>query len=382
MPQITVTLHSFDKRKNSTAQPTAAGRTYVGEIKHDFSLTGFSVKFDLGVAVAAPTYNYAHIESLRRYYFITDWTYSAGFWVASLAVDVLASWKTEIGNSSQYVLRAYSRYSPGIIDTSYPTTGQVVRMNDQISAAQFWGADVSANAGLVVMGVIGASASGTGAVTYYALSMPVFRAFMQSMLSSIDWAGISTSEISKELQKALINPTQYIVSCRWYPILASSFTNGTPTTTINLGWWSFTVAGARILSTVSSAWVARENSFTIPKHPQRTGRGEYLNLSPYSTYMLRVLPFGVFELDSTDLFDMDTVGVQIDTNLMTGDSVMRVAAKTATIPQYNYANAFLVVEGQIGVPLPIGQVSADVGNYQNALMAGAVAGASDILGRF
>jgi hypothetical protein len=98
--------------------------------------------------------------------------------------------------------------------------------------------------------------------------------------------------------------------------------------------------------------------------------------------MLKFLPFGIFEIDSTDLFDADTVGILVDTNLMTGDSVLHVAAKKMTDAQYNWDRSFLVVESQIGVPLPVGQVSADVGNYQNALAAGAVAGINDIAGRF
>ena len=381
MPSISVTLWSFDKKKNSTKLPVSAGTEFTGEMKQSFTLTGLEIRFNLGAQLVAPTYNYAQIPSLRRYYFITDWYYDRGFWIAVMAVDVLASFRLEIGNSSQYVLRADSRYTPGIIDTSYPTTGEVERSSSQIAPGTFWGADVTQATGLIVMGVIGNSASAVGAVTYYAMTMQEYRTFLNAMLSSISWANISITEISAELQKALINPTQYIVSCRWFPILASAFSQGTPVTAINLGWWSF-AASARVLGTVGSAWVSRQSEFSIPVHPQRGGRGEYLRLSPYSTYMLKFLPFGIFEIDSTDLFDADTVGILVDTNLMTGDSVLHVAAKKMTDAQYNWDRSFLVVESQIGVPLPVGQVSADVGNYQNALSAGVVAGAGDIARSF
>lgn len=381
MPSIYVTLWSFDKKKNSTKLPVSAGTEFTGEIKQSFTLTGLEIRFNLGAQLVAPTYNYAQISSLRRYYFITDWYYDRGFWVAVMAVDVLASFRVEIGNSSQFVLRAFSRYAPGVIDTSYPTTGEVTRTSSQIAAGTFWGADVTQDTGLIVMGVIGNSSSSVGAVTYYALTMPAFRTFLNAMLSSISWANISITEISEELQKALINPAQYIVSCRWFPILASAFTQGTAVSSINLGWWSFT-APARVLNTVGSAWVSRQSEFSIPVHPQRGGRGGYLRLSPYSSYMLKFLPFGVFEIDSTELFNADTLGILVDTNLMTGDSVLHLAAKKVTEGQYNWDNSFLVVESQIGVPLPVGQVSADVANYQNALTAGVVAGAGDIARSF
>lgn len=379
---IELYLWSFDKKRNSTKQPTDAGTRFDGELKQSFTLTGLEVTLNLGKFLVAPSYNYAYIPSLSRYYFITDWVYNAGLWVAVMAVDVLATYKTYIGNSRQYVTRAYSSYNPNIIDTAYPTrANDLSRTNDSLSPSTFWGASVTGSEGLIVIGCVGSSTSSIGAVTYYALTMANFRSFINSMLSSPNWMNISAAEISSDLQKALINPTQYITSCRWYPFNASAFTGGAAASAINLGWWSFNVS-CRVLSTVGSAWVERESYFTIPKHPQRTGRFEYLNLSPYTTYTLRFLPFGVFDIDTTELYDFDQLGVLVETNLMTGDAVLKVAAKKATDLQFNYNNAFLVTQAQIGVSLPVGQVSADIGNYQNALTAGVVAGVADIAGRY
>lgn len=380
---IQVTLWTFDKRRNSTKQPTTTGTVYEGELKSAFSVSGFELKLNMTNQLVAPVFNYAYIESFRRYYFITDWYYDSGFWYAVLAVDVLASYKTEIGGSLQFVSRAYSNYNPLIIDASYPTTGEVSRSGDFITPASFWGANPTGANGLIVIGVIGASASGIGAVTYYAMSMAVFNAFMNSMLSSISWASISTTEISEELQKALINPTQYITFCRWFPIDAGSFAQGGATTTLSLGWWTFSLSGtARVLNTVGSAWVNRNNEMDIPKHPQHTGRGLFTEFSPYSSYMLKFLPFGVFEIDSTELAEKDTLGIQVSCNLMTGDSVLHLSAKKTTDSTYNWASPFLVAEAQIGVPLPIGQVSANLSNYKNALVAGAVSGVDVIASKF
>lgn len=379
---ISLYLWSFDKKRNSTKQPSTDGTEFQGELKQQFTLTGLQVTLNLGQQFVAPTYNYAYIPSLRRYYFITDWVYNNGLWLATMAVDVLASFKTEIGNSIQYVTRAYSSYNPNVIDTAYPTrANDLARTNDAIAPSTFWGASVTGSEGLIVIGCVGSSTSSIGAVTYYAMTMATFRSFINSMLSSPNWLNISATEISADLQKALINPTQYITSCRWYPIQASSFTGGAVASAINLGWWSF-AAACRVLSTVGSAWVDKESYFTIPKHPQRSGRFEYLNLSPYTTYTLRFLPFGVFEIDTTELYDFDQMGILVETNLMTGDAVLKVAAKKATDAQFNYNNAFLVTQAQIGVSLPVGQVSADIGNYQNALTAGVVAGVADIAGRY
>ena len=320
---------------------------------------------------------------MRRYYFITEWLYHGGLWIAVCAVDALASFKLEIGNSYQYITRAYSDYDPSIIDTAYITKGyDILRNNATLTPSAFWGADAWGNNGTVVIGVVGSNNGAIGAVTYYAMQMTTFGAFMGSMLSGISWANISTTEISEELQKALINPTQYIVSARWFPILFSSISTGITTLTLNLGWWNFTLsASAKMLTTVSSAWVSRDSELTIPHNPQATSdaRLAYLDMSPYTTYMLKFLPFGIFEIDSTELFGKTYMGLKVDLNLMTGDAVLKVTAK-GVLDGYNWDNAFLVTEGQIGVPLPIGQVRADLSNLKQGLNYGAAIGAMNYIG--
>ena len=377
---MNIQLWSFDKKKNSTKIPPVTGASMTGELKTPFTLTGLEIKFNLGKQTYAPTYNYCYIPNLRRYYFITDWYYDGGLWIAVCAVDVLASFKTEIGNSRQYVERSYSNYNPSIIDTAYLMRGDdIERFNSFVTSTTFWGASAFGNNGTIVMGVVGSSSFSTGAVTYYAMSQATFGAFMNTMLSSISWAGISATEISTELQKALINPTQYIVSCRWYPIVFSGFTQGSAVNAINLGWWTFNLMGsARVLATISNAFIERVNEVTIPKNPWKTARTDYMDMAPYSTYYFKFLPFGVFEIDSTELYDKTYLGFKVSVDLMTGAAILRLAA-ASSLGGYNWDNAFLVTEGQIGVTIPIGQVSADIGKYKNALIAGTATAIADII---
>ncbi len=377
---MNITLWSFDKKKNSTKIPSTAGNVISGEIKSPFTLTGLEIKFNFGKLDYAPTFNYAYVPNLRRYYFVTDWYYDSGLWTAVCAVDVLASFKTDIGNAREYVERAYSSYNPSIIDTAYLMRGDnIERFNSIVTSTSFWGASAFGNNGTIVVGVVGSSSYSTGAVTYYAMSQFTFGSLMNTMLSSISWAGISGSEISTALQKALINPTQYIVSCRWYPIVFSGFTQGTATATLNLGWWTFNLGGtARILSTVSSAFIERFNEVTIPKNPWKNSRTDYMDMSPYSTYYFKFLPFGVFEIDSTELYDKTYLGFKVSVDLMTGAAILRVSSADS-LGGYNWDNAFLVTEGQVGVTIPIGQVSADIGKYKNALIAGTASAVADFI---
>ena len=378
---IQVKLWSFDKQKNSTKVPTTPGTNFNGELKESFAVTELSVTFNFGKLDYAPTYNYMYILSMRRFYFIINWIYEAGLWTAVCAVDVLASYKTEIGNSYQYVSRANSNYDPNLVDTTYITTPDgILRQNASMLPASFFGGDIASNQGTIVVGVVGSSTGNIGAVTYYAMSFGTFSNFMSNMLSSISWANISATEISEELQKALINPTQYIVSCQWFPVVFSSLTAGYSTTQLQLGWWTFTLYGtARVLNTVGAAWISRQSELTIPKHPQLGNpRLGYLQCAPYSSYHLKFLPFGVFEIDSTELYDMAYLGILVDFNLMTGDGVLKVTAKPYT-GSYNFENAFLVSEGKVGVTIPVGQIAADIGNFKQALALGAATGVSQLI---
>lgn len=377
---ITINLYQIKKRLNSTRVPTLPGTPVLGELKQDFTLTGMTVRFQFSSPDDVPAYNYAYIPTLSRYYFITDWYYTRGFWNAALAVDVLASNRDDILNSTQYVARSTSHFDSALIDTAYPATGAAQHDSKGLSPASFWGADASGNNGTIVLGVICSDSDSIGAVTYYAMSMATFSSFMATMLSSINWAGISTSEISTELQKALINPTQYIVSCTWYPFIPSSLTGLTIVTSVKLGWWSFSPSGTVYqITTPLQSVVSRTQEIEIPKHPRGVGRRSYLQLSPYSVYTLKFPPFGVFELDSTELFNRDFLRVNVETSLLTGDCTIKITAY-AFGEEYNMRNAFFYYTARLGVPLTVGQIAGDVNNWKNALVAGTVSGVAEALG--
>lgn len=377
---ITCKLYIFPKRRNSTKQPTNITPYELdGEIKHTFSPLAMSVTFNFG-SITPPPYNYARIDALERYYFIENWTYSGGLWIGSFTTDVLASFKDQIGRSTQFVSRAYSRYDASIIDTTYLSKAEdLERKNSALTPLEFWGADPLANNGLMVVGVIGASANGLGPTSYYAMSLGVFNSLMSQMLSNISWAGISVTEISAELQKALINPIQYIVSAKWFPIDAGSFNQGAAVNSVQLGYWSFSLSGtAHLLGTIASSWVNKQSEVAIPKSSQSLGdagaRLQYLNLAPFAEYTLKFLPFGIFTLDSTDLFDMSYLGIRVSANLISGDAVLALAVKGVTGSYAFDDKPILVTTGQIGAEIPLAQITIDAQKWKNGA-AGYAAGA-------
>lgn len=384
-------LFEFTKKRNSTARPdiTQPGY-YEGDIKEDFSPLSFTMTFNRALANATvPKYNYAYISDFGRYYYVTDWVFVKGLWRAAFTVDVLATYKEQILASRQFVTRAASVPARGIIDTAcVPVGGTVGDIPQEVIPSHFWGAGFED--GTVVVGVIGNSGLNVGSVTYYAFSVEGYQSLVNSLLNNISWAGISVSEISEELQKALINPLQYIVSAVWLPVHDVTFIGnwGAPASdvvsTIKLGWWSFPLNGyvARILHDPLSAndYFTVEKYFSIVKHPQNGGSASepsrpWLQLSPFSRYTFTCLPFGSFDLDTTELFGYSYLKVEIKVHAYTGDATMILSA---AITQSSPGKVFCIMNANCGVPLPVGQIALNIANVDSALTSAAIMGVTEI----
>ena len=393
---------TFIKKFNSTKVP-ASDATKVeipGEIKGDFSPLAPVLRFQsAGFPVGAvPAYRYAYIPGFSRYYFVS-WAFIDGAWEGSFKCDVLGSFATQIKSSTQYVARSASNMNGGLIDPAYATKLSFNSTDYDLqskSLTDIFGANYAG--GTYVMGVIGAAATSyggqlyarnIGAVVYYAMGRDAFTALMASLLSSVNWLDIDTSEISANLQKALINPAQYIVSCVWLPIPSSAFVDGVgqgwgPETmadisqTINFGWWTFNLGyNTRKLgfpTSESNNWHIRFQ-FDVARHPDAQTFGGWVFLSPYSRYVLSLPCFGVYELDTTKLVN-NLLTVDYYIHPFNGDASAYVWSGVAAAPRLTLVEA---IRGNIGVQIPTGQISMNMGNYRNALTAGVVAGAEELV---
>ena len=107
------------KKINSTALPIQ-GTFKNCSIKDVSSIINPYIEIAENLA-AAPPWNYCYIPAYNRYYWIKEWTWERGFWSAELSVDVLASYRENILDSTLYVLRSASNYDGNIIDKLYPT---------------------------------------------------------------------------------------------------------------------------------------------------------------------------------------------------------------------------------------------------------------------
>ena len=369
-------FYSFTKRPNSTKQPNPAqGKNITCQLKEETSFLNPTIIIgkDAVSGVFSPSlYNYVSIHYWQRYYYITDWSYLNGVWECQCQVDPLASFKSEIGNTSAYVIRSDAAFDGNIIDTFYPTTTETMITRQQIYSDIY---QTSIYEGIFILGVINMSAYRYGSVTYYALNTTQLSALMNYLFSSNIYSNSNITEIGEGLYKSLFNPFQYIVSCMWFPY--SPVKSSDQTVNIAVGYWDTGVQGRIATSLIKEYGI--KTGIAIYQHPQSANRGVYLNHAPYTTVTAYIPPFGEIPVDTSYM--------QYGTNnflygLIHVDFVTGIADLTLSVTDGYGDNAdpykyFTMRTAQIGVPIQLSQVMSD---YMASLSSGVSAVASGFTG--
>lgn len=361
---FSVILLDFVKKENSTKRPSGGGLAVQGVLKEPCSIMTPVIKIERLANDASPSsYTYAYINKFGRYYFIEDWVWVDGLWEVHMKEDVLASFKTEIGSETEYVLRTDSTttdFNGEITDTTYPCTTDIETHSYVLP--NVFSSDITV--GCFIVGIIsGNSTSPVGAVTYYAMTSAQFGALSDELFSNanLQKMGIVDDEfqsilpdLPKELAKTIYNPYQYIVSCMWFPFGVDAITSKAPMDTINIGWWDYTLSGYRVY--VQSVEIGNE-IIPFDHHPQALDRGTYLDYAPYSLRYL-VGRFGTVALDSAKFRYGQTGCISYLVDLITGQCITKISVRETTS---GVIHESLIDERPflLGVPIQLAQIGTD-----------------------
>lgn len=333
--QITI-FSGFSKEHNSTKQPS--GGTAVNcYLKDDTSLINPVFVLD------GANFSVNYVQWGSRYYFVDDVVSIRNSTVElHCSVDAMASWKSNIGASSQYVTRSASAYNDYIIDSVYPST--VHTSFESVAIEGLFNTGLAS----VVVGVVGKNG-----LQYYLFTMATLQSILFDFLygSGVsDWLDAPLTEISMELQKELVNPFQYIVSCMVFPFQITSDATGD----LIFGYW--TKSGQIVdLVTPSARFKQQISSVAVPRHPQSTIRGAYMNSAPYTRMTLNMPCFGTIPLDPQNYVDTSRLTVQLNTDLFTGVGELRLSNTGDSDTIYTQS-------AQIGVPIQISQITQNLIN--------------------
>ena len=383
-------LYNFSKKKNSTAQPLPTDATIFSnvQLKDTTSMVNPVIIMNptsQGMAPFTPTkFNYALLPLFGRYYYITDWQWINGLWECYLSVDVLASYKNGIGNLSEYILRSSSAFDGSISDTVYPTNTGLYR-NRTLFSNRF------DNTGVYVVGIINnSSAAVDGAVTYYLMTNAQVGQLKTYLMSEtfLSANGLSNlQEMSKDLVKAVFNPFQYIVSCRFFPVsYQSAIAQATAVSTIEIGWWQINISAYRMPSGLYL--FLESDAVTVGTHPQAATRGDYLNHAPYTERIIVHPMLGTVSIDSNKITGGQQIKIFFDVDMTTGDCEAYIDNITEQITLYRTSiKACIDVQlAQIAVDhiattqTAVNTVGSAISNLVTGNFAGAITGtASGIL---
>lgn len=201
-----VSFWQFNKRVNSTkapnSVPTTISAVYFKEATdiNNPSLQLRSLDFN-------DNFNYAKINS--RYYFINGVeSMTNNVWIVHLKLDVLATYKTEILNTTAFVSRAGNSYNKFLVDDFNTVATKVNRTVIQAPHVDFYETEYGCYILEVSNSLTGTVNSGFNAAYILTANQ------MQEISSKL----MTDQGLIEELQKIFKAPIEAIISCHWMPL--------------------------------------------------------------------------------------------------------------------------------------------------------------------
>lgn len=363
-------LYSFNKKVNSTKQPTG-GTEFDANLKAPSSI----INPRLEISADCRAFNYCYIPDFSRYYFINDIVYNAGIWILDLSVDVLASYKSAIGSTSSYITRSSVHYDGTIVDNLYPATSECTITNVQANAGYSW---TGFNNGYYVLGVQGILENNVNGILYYQLTPAEFVSVLSGFYNNTGanfWGNLAQG-----VKNFMNKIDDFIVSCCWYPF---AFPETGAKHRVFIGSYNTGVDAYRIDEYPNMSLLS---SFTVPKHPKASARGSYLNYAPYARYELHDPLVGTIQLNPNIMRDLTTLRKSITPDFTTGEANYRLYTSSqplGLIPIYETNIPFgckISLNGStVSVQALVGNAGAAVMNMAVGDFIGAAAGIGNAL---
>ncbi len=389
---MNVRLYTYTKKVNSTAHPsTSGGDGFSCTLKDPSSLLNPVIL----LKTSNPTSkNYAYIEEFGRFYWIRDWVSDHNMWEAHLQADPLASWRTGIRSSSQYVDRADQNVTDnGIVDGKYACTVDTTMENIAITGNG--ATSGTANSKRAFMNtyrcmvaattqggdVAGSRPSTISGTAYYVMTPGEAENFIRYLLDDPDYLGLDPTEISNQLAKGIINPVEFIGES--YILPYELVDKDVPTSNLvaclmYVGWWPVDVESTYNCMNWQCAFkklkIWESDQIVLGNHPQSSLYGKYLNCAPYSEIQLYAGPFGYISIDPLLLTKYTALKLVVYGDFK-GQAELDIMAGgyNQQSQQYEYV-LWKKVFADVKIPISLTQLSSNIGQGIKGVASG-VAGA-------
>lgn len=331
---MTITVwNDFQKRKNSTLQPSITGSDITVVLKE-----GTSIEKPVFLLTGSDfTINY--VKAFDHYYFVDDIkAIRNDLSEIACSMDVLATFKTDIGAYNALIERSASFYDNSYADPLVSILNDPEVVDDVASSPGLF-----SKTGCYCVSVLNDSGfGGTGFTTSYIMDKT--NVVTLSNYINTNW-GSAAVDVVGWLQATFLKTANSIISCIWIPISYDSVSESEYM--VRVGVDNITGCYGKPLSNTNIA-SSTANSITIPHH---YSSGDFRQLPPYTQCKLFLPMYGCIDINPAD-FSGGTIKVGFYIDLTTGDCLAIItdsADEMVTSVRYG-----------VGVNCPIGHLTSDV----------------------
>ena len=351
---LTATFYNFVKTIDSTEIPTTLGTDFSIVLKERVSITAPVIELES----SAIGYNYCYISAFSRYYFVQSVDILNNNRIQfRLSVDVLGTYKTEILNSSLYVLRSASDYNLKLVD---PTWCHSTDFTETVTSVVF---PSFSSVGCYLITVVNQQSSITAnpASCMYLMSPSGMAELMEGLFDLDNYNNID------DLTATYFNPAQYITSCLWFPFAYNDMVTeqGTSFEDIKYGWydahnWNHGTAGGYRVVTYGKTLTF---SVAVGTYTDWTDRS-----ADWTRYALFIPGFGITEIDPQ--YSGETLSGKISVDYNTGLANLLLTTGTGQIVAQ--------LSGKLGSEVAINQIGGSIDIPTNT--GGLIAKGAQIVG--
>lgn len=339
---LTVQLYKWHKRRNSTKQPGVA------DPHTDFSCTlKEPTSIHNPVIILATNdcdFTYAHISAWSRYYFVDDVVYvHNGLVEYHLTEDVLASNKTDIGNTVAHIAYASTGYNSFIVDPRIEVS------TSKFAERDYTGIGLRYNYYLLTVYNNLNHSSAMGMCDVYILTDSQIGSLKNQMASSTIMDDLADYFHGDSLTG--------IISCKWIPYKPIDDGIGgitEETNSVTIGDKTFSITGAHRLK----RYATMGDIVSFNKSPVYS---DFRNSDPYTSCMIYLPGAGLFPLSLNDFASSDKIYLNYSIEIATGNIYYFVYTQTN--------NVVLSVSADISAEVPIGRIIANNGGAVNSGIA-------------
>lgn len=328
---VDITFYQFEKRRNSTKQPTADVGTVVScDFKSQVQIDApiFMVEWE-----SVPQWNYC--KMFDKFYYITDITIVRdNLYLIRCVMDELASAKSEIASASAYIMYSASNYTNMAIDNRLC----------MLPRGEWKENEVSFYPPLSLIGTFVLSAVGKGQNNYNFTTGMCRSYFMNYSEMQAFVNNITTTEVWTTLKQYFTNPLDAIADMYWLPIPIETLVD-TIATTIVLGEYDTGISAKCLKNPLMTSKVISK-SLSIPwKYDDFRRASEWTRLLMYHPLI------GLIELNATEWLNEVTITCDTYVDFVSGSVSIELSSGVKQ----------QILSGSCRVNLPYGRTDSRIG---------------------